>query len=163
MARRSQKRGGYQPPANPAGASGPGAASQRTDGRPSDLAQRAIAASRPQPAVPMQVPNDLPYGGRTAVEGVQALADQAINAAAANAAEFDPTSAPAAMFDPGSLIGPPEDPSVPMTAGLPFGPGPGPDVGKAAGLLPADPDEIIRVMYAASGGHPDILDLLGQI
>lgn len=92
--------GGYQAPANPAPASGPGAMSQRTDGGPAD-AQAA------------QYVSGLPYG-----EGQALMAQQ--QAAPMAASGMMPQSAPIVPFN-----APSQRPDEPVTAGADAGPGPG--------------------------------------
>lgn len=84
---------GYQPPANPAPVSGPGALSQRTDGGPS------------QPR--MQLP-DAAYGEQAAFQEIQGGA---------------PMAAEPPMPMPPGLMGPSARPEEPLTAGVPVGPG----------------------------------------
>lgn len=84
---------GYQPPANPAPVSGPGALSQRTDGGPS------------QPR--MQLP-DAGYGEQADFQAIQAGAPMAED--------------PGAPMPPG-LDAPTMRPYEPVTAGVPVGPG----------------------------------------
>jgi hypothetical protein len=105
--------GGYQPPANPAPASGPGALSQRTDGGPGQ---------------PMRALPNARYGENKEFMGLQRAADMA----------GQPTGAPGASpagpspdesVDLSSLVGldaPTTRPTEPVTAGAPIGPGPGP-------------------------------------
>jgi len=94
---RNRGRGGYQRPANPAGASGPGSLSQRTDGGPSpDF-------------------SGLPYGENKAVN------DQA--AAAPVAGRGQAGGQGGAPRRP--VFGATERPGEPMTAGVDFGPGAG--------------------------------------
>ena len=92
-------KGGYQAPANPAPASGPGAMSQRTDGGPAD-AQAA------------QYVSGLPYG-----EGQAFMAQQ--QAAPLAASGMMPESAPIVP-----LNAPSQRPDEPVTAGANAGPGP---------------------------------------
>lgn len=89
--------GGYQPPANPAPVSGPGALSQRTDGGPS------------QPR--MQLP-DAAYGEQAQFQADQAGAPMAME-----------QGVPAGPPVPG-LMGPTARPDEPVTAGVPTGAGP---------------------------------------
>lgn len=94
----TEQPGGYRPPANPAPVSGPGALSQRTD----------VQAPMPMTGGP--------YG--------EAQEMQQIQSGAPMMAEPDAPSAPA----PTGLFAPPEDPNEPVTAGMPFGDGPGQEV-----------------------------------
>lgn len=91
--------GGYQPPANPAPVSGPGALSQRTDGSPG------------QPV------RDLPnakYGENKAFTAQEAGAPMAGSA---------PSAPPIVGLD-----APTQRPDEHVTSGVPMGPGPGPEV-----------------------------------
>ena len=90
-------RGGARTPSNPAPVGLPGALSQRTDGGPS------------QPMV--DIP-DAGYGEQAEFQAIQGGAPMA--GMEAMPAPPTPLSAPTDM------------PNVPVTAGLPFGPGPGP-------------------------------------
>ena len=89
--------GGARTPSNPAPVGLPGALSQRTDGGPS------------QPMVDM--PN-AGYGEQAEFQAIQAGAPMA---------GMEAMPAP-----PTPLAAPTDMPDVPVTAGLPFGPGPGP-------------------------------------
>lgn len=90
-------RGGARTPTNPAPVGLPGALSQRTDGGPSQ---------------PMAQLPDAGYGEQAEFQAIQAGAPMA-------AMEGMPSP-------PTPLSAPTEMPDVPVTAGLPFGPGPGP-------------------------------------
>jgi len=93
-------KGGYQAPANPAPASGPGALSQRTDGGPAD-SQAA------------QYVSGLPYG-----EGQAFMAQQ----------QAAPLAASGMMPEPAPIVplnAPTQRPDEPVTAGADAGPGPG--------------------------------------
>lgn len=97
-------RGGYQAPANPAPVSGPGALSRRTDGGPTQPIRNIQSNS---------------YGEGVELRNLQAGAPMAA------------TPAPAQGLTPADLAGlldrPTERPDEPLTAGAPFGPGPGPE------------------------------------
>ncbi len=107
---------GYQPPANPAPVSGPGALSQRTDGGPS------------QPR--MQLP-DAAYGEQANFQDIQGGAPMAAD--------------PGVPLPPG-LGAPTMRPDEPVTEGVPVGPGSSvlrtpqsvtqTDIGKIAKYLP---------------------------
>lgn len=90
-------RGGQRTPANPAPVGLPGALSQRTDGGPTQ---------------PMMELPDAGYGEQAAFQAIQGGAPMA--------------GMEAAPPSPTPLSAPTEMPDVPVTAGLPFGPGPGP-------------------------------------
>jgi hypothetical protein len=104
----AEGRGGYRQPSNPAPVSGPGALSQRTDGQ----GARYMAGGE--------------YG-----EG-QEMMDLQTSAPMAQAPSPTPRGrAPRAQAAPEGarptpLFAPTERPDEPITAGAPFGPGPGP-------------------------------------
>lgn len=102
-------RGGYRAPSNPAPVSGPGALSQRTDGGPTQGAK--------------YVPG-LPYG-----QGQQTYSNQVAAPMAGNPFE----GALGGPITP--LTAPTERPDEPITSGMSFGAGPGPEV------LPAPPTQ----------------------
>lgn len=120
-------RGGYQRPRNPAPASGPGAMSQRTDGGPAD----------PQPS--RWVPTD-DYGGATEMAAIQAQAPMQGQVEAA----MVPMDAPT------------QRPDEPVTAGAPFGPGPGPTRPMMAADTPPPPvrDDVAVLIRAAYAANP---------
>ena len=89
--------GGARTPSNPAPVGLPGALSQRTEGGPSQ---------------PMAQLPDAGYGEQADFQAIQAGAPMAA---------MESMPAP-----PTPLSAPTEMPDVPVTAGLPFGPGPGP-------------------------------------
>lgn len=112
-------KGGYQAPRNPAPVSGPGKLSKRTDGGPgSKQAQR-------------WVPTD-DYGGATEMQQIQQGA---------------PMRGDVMPAEPIPFNAPTQRPDEPITAGAPFGPGPGPDPRQ---VRPADDDvaAAIRVAYS---------------
>lgn len=94
--------GGYRKPANPAAVSGPGALSRRTDGGPQSI----------QP-----IPASGQYGERKAMQELQASAPMAGN----------PIPTPRPQMPVPGLFDQTQNPSEPVTAGNPLGPGPGPD------------------------------------
>ena len=132
--------GGMRRPSNPAPVSGPGALSQRTDGQ----GARYMAGGE--------------YG-----EG-QEMMDLQTSAPMAKSPEVKPrrrAAAPPAMETgpaPTPLFAPTERPDEPITAGAPFGPGPGPTAripmsslaGTLEKLLPYDEDGSIRRLYATA-------------
>lgn len=133
---RGKRRGGYQKPSNPASVSPPGANSKRTDGSPTN---------------PM--PTGQPYGARKDLE--------AFRATGMNQAQPLPTAtgggavSPAAPRAPVNLdpFAPTNRPGEPVTAGIPYGPG------SNGPILPRDPVEFLRAMYAIDA-DPDILEVL---
>lgn len=100
------QQGGYREPSNPAPVSGPGALSQRTDGGPTQGAKYI---------------SGLPYG-----QGQQTYSNQVAQPMAGN-----PFEGVLAGITP--LTAPTERPNEPITSGMSFGAGPGPEV------LPAPP------------------------
>lgn len=96
--------GGYRKPSNPAPVSGPGRMSQRTDGQPA------------------QYISGLPYG-----EGQQMM-DLQRSAPMAAASTPTPTSTAPTVAPITPMGAATERPDEPVTAGSPFGPGPGPSV-----------------------------------
>lgn len=83
--------GGYQPPANPAPVSGPGALSQRTDGGPGQA--------------PMQLP-DAGYGQQAEFQALQAGAPMAAQPGPPPPGLMDPTSRPNEPLTTGVPTGP---------------------------------------------------------
>lgn len=131
MARR-RGRGGYQRPNSPAAVSGPGAASQRTDGGPT-----------------------LEYSGLGYGE------NKAVNDQAASAPMGGPPGAggpPAGGGGGGGqrprVFGPTERPGEPMTSGVDAGPGKG---RPATPPLPNDTDAMIRAVIAE---YPELAERL---
>lgn len=104
-------RGGYRQPANPAPVSGPGALSRRTDGGPTQGAKYMSGGQYGEGKNLQELQKSAPMAAspRTNVSGSQAA--QAVQ----NMPPITPLSAPT------------ERPNEPMTAGMPFGPGPGPE------------------------------------
>lgn len=99
--------GGYQPPANPAAVSGPGALSQRTDGGPAPAPQLAVSG--------------LPYGDNgplnqsmTGLPSAQQGMPPAMQGGGA--------PQPPQQITP--LSAPSQYPDEPISHGAPFGPGP---------------------------------------
>lgn len=105
--------GGARTPSNPASVSGPGSLSRRTDGQ----AVRDVSG--------------LPYGEGAEFHDIQSSAAMA-KAPTANS-NASAAMAPA-VAAPTPLSAPTERPDQPVTAGSPFGAGPGSEV------LPNDPD-----------------------
>ena len=112
----ANQHGGKRTPSKPAPASGPGALSRRTDGRPNVMSAPGGA-----------------YGDATDMQSLQTSAPMGAGA---------PTPAPAPVgggVDPSGLVGlhePTQRPNEPVTAGAAAGPGIGP---QAAGLSQQDP------------------------
>lgn len=98
--------GGYREPSNPAPVSGPGALSKRTDG-----------------GQPVRDPGGLPYGDNAelrSTQGAAPMAGQSPEAAAAS------PKIPLAQMSP-DLYAKSDFPDEPLTSGVPFGPGAGPE------------------------------------
>ena len=107
----AEQQGGYRRPSNPAPVSGPGALSQRTDGQGAKYMAGGqygegqemmdLQTSAPMSKAPEQPRMRQPRSGRQVVEeGMR----------------------------PTPLFAPTERPDEPITAGAPFGPGPGPAI-----------------------------------
>jgi hypothetical protein len=103
----AEGRGGYRRPENPAPVSGPGAMSQRTDGQ----GARYMAGGE--------------YGEGQEMMDLQASAPMS-KAPAAPRPRTGRQVAAEEMARPTPLFAPTERPDEPITAGAPFGPGPGP-------------------------------------
>lgn len=117
--------GGLHPPANPAATSGPGALSQRTDGK--------------QPV--MDISNGK-YGDTGQMQSIQQGAaipqtPPADGGAAATPVDQGPPPTP--------INAPTENPSEPVTAGASAGPGPGT---AALNLPPGDTPQQLRAVFA---------------
>lgn len=132
---RGQGRGGYQKPRNPAAVSGPGAMSQRTDGR-----------------VPRMPYRGLPYGENQAVNEQQSAAPMSQGQAAPAGGGSAPR--PGAQRPPDGVFAPTQRPNEPMTAGIDYGPGPG-----APLIPPMDPDRNYH-LRAAIAEVPELADYL---
>ena len=121
-------RGGYRQPNNPAPASGPGALSRRTDGGP----EEKVAAR--------WIPQD-EYGAASDLMDVQGQAP------------MQGQSAPQPVDTHTPLDAPTQRPSEPITAGAPFGPGPGPaPMAEPAAAQPRD--DVSLIVRAAFAAHP---------
>ena len=114
----SNGHGGARTPANPAPVSGPGSLSRRTDGKQ-----------------PIRDVTGLAYGQGQEFHDLQSSAPMEA-AATANPSRVPAADSAAASITPPTPLGAPtEFPNEPVTAGSPFGAGPGPEV------LPSDPDQ----------------------
>lgn len=101
-------RGGYQAPARPAPVSGPGAMSRRTDGQA------------------VRNPGGLPYGDNQELASQQAAAPMSGTTVGTGAPGPTAPMVPLTRMSP-DLYAPTDRPDEPLTAGVPFGPGPGPE------------------------------------
>jgi hypothetical protein len=143
-------KGGYQRPKNPAQVSGPGAMSQRTDGKPSV---------------------DNPRQAARYISGQEYGEGQVINeiaqAAPLAAAPDQGTTAPG-MRRPIPISEPSMYPDEPVTTGLPFGAGTGPEVlspmQNIDGMAPEVDDvaDIIKAMYIVTPS-PELRRLVMQL
>jgi hypothetical protein len=105
----AEGRGGYRQPSNPAPVSGPGALSQRTDGQ----GARYMAGGE--------------YGEGQEMMDLQTSAPMAkTETVTARPRAARGQAAAPEMARPTPLFAPSERPDEPITAGAPFGPGPGP-------------------------------------
>lgn len=131
--------GGMRRPANPAPVSGPGALSRRTDGQ----GAKYMAGGE--------------YGEGQEMMDLQTSAPMS-KAPAAPRPRTGRQVASEEMARPTPLFAPTERPDEPLTAGAPFGPGPGPTArtpmsslaGTLEKLLPYDEDGSIRRLYATA-------------
>jgi hypothetical protein len=138
--------GGYRKPTNPAGTSGPGAYSRRTDGQPR-----------------MQLP-DARYG-----EQAQFQQDQAgARMGSPGPAVATPAAGPAGV-NPSSLTpldAPTARPGEPVTAGAPVGPGVGPEaIGlDSGGQVRGDLEKLRRYLpaFIAQANRPEATDSFRQ-
>ena len=109
-------RGGYQPPANPAPASGPGSLSRRTDGQ--------VQA----------VPTGLPYGDASALQSQESAAPMS---ASPNVPVPPPSTMAQAQPQMPAFNRPTERPDEPITQGVDIGPGDGSAILPQQNQLPA--------------------------
>jgi len=109
--------GGSRTPSKPAAVSGPGALSQRTDG-----------------AQPIRDITGLPYGQGQEYHDLQSSASMEAATSANTMPSSAGTVAPS-VTPPTPMGAPTTNPNEPVTAGSPFGAGPGTEV------LPSDPDQ----------------------
>ena len=132
-------RGGYQKPRKPAPVSNPGSMSRRTDGGPAQVVEKMTG---------------LPYGENADFNEMQSSAPLAATpGAASNPLPTRPGGpAPTALFSPS------QRPDEPVTAGAPFGPGPGEQAARGprrlsdvfAELAANDPDSELSTMAAVA-------------
>jgi hypothetical protein len=131
--------GGMRRPSNPAPVSGPGALSRRTDGQ----GAKYVAGGE--------------YGEGQEMMDLQTSAPMS-KAPAAPRPRTGRQVVSEEMAPPTPLFAPTERPDEPITAGAPFGPGPGPTArtpmsslaGTLEKLLPYDDDGSIRRLYATA-------------
>ena len=142
----AEQQGGYRQPSNPAPVSGPGSLSRRTDGQGARYMAGGeygegqemmdLQTSAPMSKAPEQPRMRRPRGGGQVVEeGMR----------------------------PTPLFAPTERPNEPITAGAPFGPGPGPSAAPTYSpasltatlqkLLPYDSSGAIRRLLGVSMGR----------
>lgn len=121
--------------------SGPGRFARRTDGTAFDK----NATRQPIREMPSQA-----YGDRTELTGLQGSAPMAAT-----------PSAPAAMR-PTPLSAPTERPTEPITAGAPFGPGPGREVMPIPPMPEDETANLIRALYAINP-DPDLARLIQRL
>ena len=105
-------RGGYRKPANPAPTSGPGALSRRTDGGPTQAARYVAGGQYGEGQQLLEQQRQAPMAAapKTNISGTAAA-----QAVSQNRPPIIPINAPT------------QRPNEPLTAGMPFGPGPGPE------------------------------------
>lgn len=102
--------GGYRKPDNPAPVSGPGSLSRRTDGGPTQGARYMSGGQYGESKQLMETQQAAPMAGTS-----KPTMQRPNIATAQNLPPIVPLSAPT------------QRPDEPMTAGMPFGPGPGPE------------------------------------
>ena len=111
----AERQGGMRRPQNPAPVSGPGQLSQRTDGGPQQVLSDV---------------SGMPYGENQAMEAIQAMAPMSASPSAASprarSRQAGSTGRQAGGMSATPLFAPTQRPDEPVTAGAPFGPGPGP-------------------------------------
>jgi hypothetical protein len=133
-----------RPPAPLKPVSGPGTLSQRTDRTP-----QGAAASRGQP---VRVAPGQTYGERQALEGQQAAAPLAAPGGIRTQRLAEAANAPVGPL--ADVFGPSGRPNEPITAGVPFGAGPGQPMVDAE-----DPDLLLQALFGVLP-HPEIARLM---
>jgi hypothetical protein len=103
--------GGYRRPTNPAPVSGPGQLSQRTDGGPQQV-QADMSG--------------MPYGENAEFNTVQSMAPMSASPSARPPRASARSAGAGGGMSATPLFAPTQRPDEPVTAGAPFGPGPGP-------------------------------------
>ena len=124
--------GGPRKPRKPAPVSGPGRLSRRTDGGPS------------QSTVPMQ---GMGYGENADFNDMQSSAPLAATGSTVSNKRTSTVANPPAAIP---LFSPTQYPDEPVTAGAPFGPGPGP----ASGMGPGRPMTLVEILGRAAVNDP---------
>lgn len=139
----ARRRGGYQRPSQPAAVSGPGALSQRTDGK-----------------VPQMLPSGGDYGDRKALADQQSAAPISPQGGPQGATGGGPTPAASGPpgFGPAGAFSPTQRPGEPMTAGTDWGDGPG----QPANPLPDEPYMVAKALYAISP-TPELERLIARL
>tara|TARA_E500000331_G_C17244265_1_gene708467 strand:- start:974 stop:1387 length:414 start_codon:yes stop_codon:yes gene_type:complete len=123
-------RGGYRKPSQPAAVAGPGALSQRTDGK--------------QPEIRMP---DMPYGQQTELLAQQAVSPLGDSGGANSPFPMQEQTRP-------NVFAGTERPQEPITQGAAFGPGTGP-----VDQLEDETDIILAALYSVNP-HPAIAELI---
>lgn len=103
--------GGYRRPTNPAPVSGPGQLSQRTDGGPQQVQVNM---------------SGMPYGENAEFNTMQGMAPMSASPSARSPRASARSASAGGGMSATPLFAPTERPDEPVTAGAPFGPGPGP-------------------------------------
>jgi hypothetical protein len=106
--------GGKRTPRNPAPVSAPGALSRRTDGGPQQV------------NTPM---TGMPYGENQDFEEMQSAAPMSASPSAKSPSTRSRQATSGSSKPRVSMFSPTQRPDEPITAGAPFGPGPGPSMG----------------------------------
>lgn len=142
---RGKGKGGYRAPFKPAGVSGPGALSARTDG-----------------AVPQMLPSGGDYGDRKALATQQAGAPMSPQGGESTGAGVAPAGAQGAAgppsYGPQGVFGPTARPGEPLTAGVDWGAGPG----APPKALPDDAYIAAKALYSISP-TPELERLIARL
>jgi hypothetical protein len=118
----AERHGGMRRPQNPAPVSGPGQLSQRTDGGP----QQTLADM-----------SGMPYGENQAMDAIQSAAPLSASGQTSARASRRGGGGQSGGMGGAPLMSPTQRPDEPVTAGAPFGPGPGPS-GEMASAMNED-------------------------
>jgi len=132
--------GGYRRPSNPAPVSGPGRLARRTDGRQPVMALPDAKYGENAAYISAQQGAPLPQAG-----GPPSPASSMIHSS--SSAGSGAGAGPAGPSMPAPLAAGSQRPREPVTAGVPIGAGPGPEV-----LTPRAPQRLTEVIAAYAGG-----------
>ena len=139
--------GGYRRPTNPAPVSGPGQLSQRTDGGPQQVQVNM---------------SGMPYGENAEFNTMQGMAPMSASPSARSPrASARSAAATGGGMSATPLFAPTERPDEPVTAGAPFGPGPGPVF--SAPMQPQKTQVSATLFKAAQYSKDPTLALMSEI